>query len=655
MKKDSLIDYLSCILFRIAGPLIRILPKRLSLFLGRCLGELTYYLDPKHKSVSYSNIKTAFASRLSPSELNRLTKGFFKAFGENLIEVFFLPFINKEYIKKYITIEGLDYVKEAFKRGKGVIFLGVHSGSWELSNIICAQLGFPFSLFVRGQRYPHLDKLLNSYRIQKGCKLIERKNQARQLIQVLRNNESIGITVDQGGKTGCTVKFMGKDASMAQGAIKLALKYGATILPAFCARINGPYIKIIIEPPFEMKRTDNTEADIHDNLQAIVNIAERHIYKYPAQYLWSYKIWKYSDEKNILILNDGKTGHLRQSEAVAKIAVNYLKDKGIVSNISTIEVNFKNKFHRYALELSSCLAGKYHCQGCLWCLKRFLKKDTYLSLMSIKPDLIISCGAAVEPVNFVLSRENLAKSVLIMRPSLLSTRRFDFVIMPRHDRVLKRKNVLVTEGALNLIDEDYLREQSSRLIQATGLPGRTAGKLETTDSYIGLLIGGDTKDFHLTYDTMLKVIKQIKLISEKYNMDLLITTSRRTPKEIEGLLKEEFENYSRCQLLVIANEKNLPSAVGGILGLSQIVITSPESISMISEAVNSENYVLVFNSAGLNKKHLRFLKRFSRDKYIYLVRAQDLSKSVDDIIKTSPKAHCLRDNLLVREALKRII
>jgi KDO2-lipid IV(A) lauroyltransferase len=649
MKKDFLTDYLGCILFRLAGPLIRAFPKRFSLFLGRCLGELTYYLDLKHKSVSYSNIKTAFASKLSPCGLSKLTKDFFRAFGENFIEALFLPSINKEYINKYITIEGLDHVREAFKRGKGVIFMGVHAGNWELSNIIGAQLGYPFNLFVGGQRLPRLNKLLNSYRSQKGCKLIERKNQTRQLVQVLKNNEAIGITIDQGGKTGCNVEFMGKDASMSQGAVRLALKYDSALLPSLYYRIKGPYIKVVIGSQFEIKRTGNEEKDLRDNLQAIASLFEEHIIRHPKEYLWSYKIWKYAREKNILILDDGKAGHLRQSEAVAKIAVNYLKDKGITAEVTTVKVDFKNSFNRNALILSSLLAGKYHCQGCLWCLKNFLTKDAYLSCVGIKPDLIISCGSALEPVNFVLSRENLAKSILIMRPSVLSARRFDLVVMPRHDRLLKRKNVLVTEGALNLIDEDYLKEQSSQLIQASGL------MLQATGSYIGLLIGGDAKDFHLTYDTILEVIKQIKLVLEKHNMDLLITTSRRTTKDIESLLKEEFKDYSRCKLLVIANEKNLSSAVGGILGLSQIVIASPESISMISEAVNSKKYVLVFDSKGLNKKHRKFLKRFSQNKYIYFIEAGDLSKTVNDIVKNKPSSHDLKDSLLVRQALKRII
>ncbi|MFH1641169.1 MAG: ELM1/GtrOC1 family putative glycosyltransferase, partial [Candidatus Omnitrophota bacterium] len=468
MKKDSLVDYLSCILFRLFGPLIRAFPESISLFLGSRLGELTYYLDLKHKAVSYSNIKTAFGSKLSPCELSRLTKDFFMRFGENLVEVLLAPSINSEYIKKYITIEGLDYVTEAFKRGKGVILLGVHAGSWELSNIVGAQLGHPFSLFVRNQRYPRLDKLLNSYRNQKGCKLIERKNQTRQLVQVLKNNEAIGITVDQGGKSGCNVKFMGKDASMPQGAVRLALKYDAALLPGYYYRIKGPYIKVVIGPPCEIKRTGNKEKDIRDNLQAIVSLFENYIYKYPTEYLWSYKIWKYSREKNVLILDDGKAGHLRQAEAVAKIAVNYLKGKGVKADVTTVKVGFKNKLSRYALMFSSLLAGKYHCQGCLWCLKNFLTKETYLSFMAIKPDIIISCGSALESVNFVLSRENLAKSILVMRPSILSARRFDLIIKPRHDRALKRKNVLVTEGALNLIDEDYLKEQSGRLVQATG-------------------------------------------------------------------------------------------------------------------------------------------------------------------------------------------
>jgi len=649
MKKDFIIDYSSCILFKVLGFFIRSLPRDFSLFLGRRLGGLLYIFDVKHKAIAYSNIKRALGYKTSPAQLSKITKEFYQAFGQNLIEIFFIPVVNKEYRNKYISIEGLDYIAEGFKKGKGVILLGVHEGSWELSNVICANLDFPFVLFVRDQRYPLLDKLLNSYRLKKGCKVIQRKNGVRQLIEALKNNEAIGMTADQGGRNGTLVKFFGKEASMPTGALRLNLKYGATIIPAFYTRLKGPYIKIILSPPYEVKKTGDLKKDIHGNLQELVSVFEKYIRMYPQEYLWSYKIWKYSKENNILILNDGKAGHLRQAQALAKITSGYLKDKDISSHIDSVEVNFKHKLAQLALTLSSCLSGKYHCQGCLWCLRAFLEENTYRNLISKKPDIIISCGSSLAPLNFILARESSAKSLVIMRPSILSTARFDLVIIPKHDKPLKRKNIVVTEGALNLVDKEYLNDQSKKLMHSSIL------NLRLSDICIGFLIGGGAKGFILNAEIISEAIKQVKSASEKLNADILVTTSRRTSREIENLVKEEFQDYPHTALMVIANERNIPEAVGGILGLSQVIVTSPESISMISEAVNSNKYVLVFKAAGLNKKHLRFLEHFARKQYIRLTEVTSLGRRIGDISRDRPQVHTLRDNLVISAALRKIL
>jgi KDO2-lipid IV(A) lauroyltransferase len=645
MNKNSITDYLAFILFKTFGPLIARLPKGFTIFLGAGLGDLLYSFDLKHKALVYSNIKTAFGHKLSPAQLSNLTHEFYRAFGRNLVEIFFIPIIDKQYMNKYIHFEGLKFIEEAFKKGKGVILLSAHSGSWELSNIICANLGFPFSLFVRNQRYPRLEGLLNLYRSHRGCKIIPR-NQTRYLIEALKKNEAIGMTVDQGGKTGMSIKFFGKDASMATGAVRLGLRYDSVILPAFYARINGPHIKTIIGPPVEIKKSQNPERDIHDNLQEIIHVFEKNIEKYPRDYLWSYKIWKYSKERNILIITDGRVGHLRQAQALAKIVDGSLGNKGIATNIDTVEINFKNAFLKAALAFSSCLAGKYHCQGCLWCLRTFLPKNTYKSLIGNKPDIIISCGSAVAPVNYVLSRENLAKSIAIMRPSILSTKRFDLAVIPRHDNPAKRKNIALTEGALNLIDDAYIRSQVLDLEPRVNIGKKLV---------IGLLLGGDTKTFKLSADLLKGVFSQVKLFLEKYDGEILITTSRRSDPKIEYLVKEAFRDYSRCKLLVIANEKNLSSAVGGILGLSQIIIISPESISMVSEAVNSKKYVIVFNAYGLGAKHERFLKNFAQNKYIYICENSGLSKKMENIWLSKPPVYTTKDNVIVSEAIKKIL
>lgn len=607
-----------------------------------------YYFDLKHRAIAYSNLKRA--SEYMPGvRLSAVTKESFRIFGQNIIDVFLIPLINRQYIDKHISIEGGQYIDEAFRAGKGIIFVSVHAGSWELSNIICANIGLPFRLFIRNQNLPRLNELLNSYRRQKGCRIFEKGNDLRRLIEALKNNnEAIGMTVDQGGRPGVPVKFFGKNASFATGALKLALKYNATILPVFYRRVEGLNHKITIEPPFKIKQTGDFQKDIVDNLQELVQIFQRHIQANLSEYLWTYKIWKYSNHRDILVLSDGKAGHLRQTQALVKTLTGYLTARGISTAIRAIQINFKNKFSRHLLTFCGCLAGKYQCQGCLRCLRGFLSTDTHESLISAAADIVISCGSSLAAINYIISKENQAKSIVIMRPSVLSFNRFDLVVMPGHDNPPERKNVVVTEGALNLIDEGYLKEQAKKLAETTNHGPRTA------NFNVGFLIGGDTRDFRLDKKSLEIIISELKSFAQKENVGLLVSTSRRTSPEIEQLVKDEFKDFLQCKFMVIASENNPAFSVGGILGLSNIVIVSPESISMVSEAASSGRYVIVFKSK-LDYRHRNFLARLADKKYIYLVQPEDIGALIDKIISQQPVINVLQDTDTLKQALGRII
>ncbi|MCX5697973.1 MAG: ELM1/GtrOC1 family putative glycosyltransferase [Candidatus Omnitrophica bacterium] len=644
MKKVLLVDYSAYITLKVLGPFLRVLPRGFSLFLGRRIGDLVWLLDSRHRLVAYANIRQALGDKLSPRCLTQITRKFYRNFGQNIIEIFFIPAIDSAYIKKYISFEGLEHIEEAFKQGKGIIFVSVHAGSWELSSIICSNLGIPFSLLVRDQRYPRLERLLNSYRSEKGCRFIQRENQLREIIRALKNNESIGMSLDQGGFAGERVNFFDKEASMASGAVKLALKYDAPIIPTFYVRVKGPYIKTIIAPAYRVKRGDDPQADVQYNLQELVRIFEKFIRQYPQEYLWTYKIWKHGRARRILILSDAKTGHLRQSEAVARAIENIYLKRGIRAETGAVEVRFKSGFSKLAFMAGSVLSGKYNCQGCLGCFTGFLDKETCRSLSAARPDVIISCGFSLSAVNFILSRENNAKSICIMRPGILSTRRFDAVLIPRHDDPPRRKNIALTEGALNIIDEAYLKEQSQALL-AAGDTRFDAGAL-----YLGLLLGGDTRNFSLEPETVKTVVAQLKEAAEGINAYLLVTSSRRTPAAVEKFLKEELADYPRCRLLVIASEKNPAYAVGGILALSKCVVVSPESISMVSEAASSGRPVLVFKSR-VDNRHSAFLHNLADKEYIHLVEAERISSAIRGLWTQNPVNAVLNDSKNIEEFL----
>jgi KDO2-lipid IV(A) lauroyltransferase len=623
------------------------LPVEASLFLGRRVGDCFYYFDRRHRARCYANIKIALGQELSCKEIARITKDFYQSFGQSIVEVFLIPKVDRGYMDKHVEIEGKEHVFNALGKGKGVILLSVHAGSWELSSIFCANFGVPFVLFVRGQHLPRLNALLNRYRQERGCKIITREGGLKQLVESIKNNAAVGITLDQGGKSGVLADFFGRSASMSVGGLKLALKYGCSVIPVYFTRVHGPKIKLLIGRPLELTKSNDPEKDLKANLDMSVKVFEDYIRKYPKEYLWTYKIWKYSAERAILILSDGKLGHLHQSEAAAKIVIKYFSDRGIRASLNIVEVKLKNKLTKLVLSLSVFLAGKYDCQGCLWCLRKFLPEPAYKALTVLKPDVIISCGSTMAGINLVISRQNQSRSIALMRPGFLGISRFDMVIMPKHDHPAKKKNIVITNGALNLIDEKYLSKQSDRLVKACNL--------DPQSNYLGVLIGGNSKKFILDKEAMARLIREVKTAAEIINADLLLTTSRRTSKEVEALIKDELKDYARCKLMVIANERNLEEAVGGILGLSKILIVSPESISMVSESVNSLKPVVVFDMPGLSRKHRDFLNNLADEKYIYLSLKENLVRTINDIWIEKPQANILDDNNVVEKALERII
>jgi len=587
----------------------------MAFFLGRRLGDLIYFLDPRHRARVRANIKKALSGSLDTRRIKTISRAFYRELGQSIVEVFLIPAIDKKYLDKYVTIDGLQNIYNGLKRGRGVILMVVHEGSWELSNIVSSLQGYPFNVIVRDLGMPRLNNILNVYRRQKGAKTIDRENQLQEVIRVLKNGEALALTIDQGGAQGVHVKFFGRDASMASGAVKLALKYDSAMLPVFISRIKGPQSKITIQPAMELRRSGNAVDDLQANLQEAVHIFEDFIAQEPKEYFWTYKIWKHGLQRDILILWDGRAGHLRQAQAAAKLLAENLKTRNIEAIIKEVEV--KPGADNYA---------------CLW---RF------------SPDFIISCGASTAKINYRLSKINQAKSIVIMRPGLMNINKFDLVIIPRHDNPPERKNVVITDGALNLIDGDYLKEQAIRLKEGLRVKGQGLS--------LGLLIGGDSRKFRLKIGTVSEVARQIKDAARELNADILISTSRRTPKEIEDLIKVEFKDYPACKLLVIANEKNCPDAVSGILGLSSLVVISPVSISMVSEAASSGKHVLVFKEKGLGSKHVRFLRYLAENKYIHLTDACDLAAKAAQIHSVKPENKALQDSLPVKKAMAQII
>ncbi len=403
--------------FRFLGFVIFIfnkLPLKVSLSLGRWLGGAGYYLLLKKRAVVYANLKTVFCREKSPQQLQSLTRLVFVNLTQSFVELFCMAKMKEVGFSQFVELKGREHVDQAIAKGKGVIFLAIHSGNWELASVLNSLTGYPYNVVAHEQpKMPQLALFLNECRQLLGAKVISVGIATKGIINVLKRNETVGLLLDQGGQQGVRVSFLGKTASMSSGAIRLALKYDCVLCPTwFVRKVDGTH-SLEFFKAVDLTTTGDLKRDIRNNVQLVTRHFENLLMEHPQEYLWFYKVFKHTIDTQIVILDDGQDNHLQQAQTLAKELENVLKSEGKEIKEDLIKLDFRSSF-RASSFFFYILMSRFLCflrnEGCL---QYFLSKACYEMLMSLKADVVISCGIQSEGVNFILSKNHQAKSVIL--------------------------------------------------------------------------------------------------------------------------------------------------------------------------------------------------------------------------------------------------
>ncbi|MBN1353499.1 MAG: mitochondrial fission ELM1 family protein, partial [Candidatus Omnitrophica bacterium] len=572
----KLIDFICAIIVRVLNIVFHYIPIGFTLWLGRRLGVIAYFVNTDRRIIGYSNLRAAFCEKKTPRELRCLLKAVYMNLSQTFFEILSLTKLSKKYIDKYIEVVNFEERQWLNNYPKGIILLTAHFGNWELSAAVSAIKGFPLVVLAREQSMKRMNELLNRIRESNGLQIVRKGITTKLIVKALHQGKIIGMVGDQNaGKTGVFINFMGRPASTAPGSARIAAKTGAYILPAFIVRQKGPYHRVTLEEPMKIEKTE----DITPYLVRYNKLLENYVREHPEQWLWLHKRWKATPLRKVTVLNDGKAGHLNQSLALCKLLKKYREDSGYApqdTEVEVVDIKFKSRLRKSLLDIFSLFSGNW-CQGCMKCLKFCLREESYNTLFRRYSDINVSCGSGVTAVNRFFSIENNSKSACIMKPSVLGLGKFDMVVLPQHDGVsAKEGKRIVTDVVPNLIDEKYMKDSAASILAAAGVEkGRR----------IGVLLGGNNSSFTLTVRAAEELLDKVLRAAENLDAEILFTTSRRTPPDVERFIKDRLRQEKRCRLLVIANENNTPHTVAGIMGLSGVIIVSCDSVSMISEAV----------------------------------------------------------------------
>ncbi len=202
------------------------------------------------------------------------------------------------------------------------------------------------------------------------------------------------------------------------------------------------------------------------------------------------------------------------------------------------------------------------------------------------PRLVVSAGRRSAPVSLWLARRG-AKTVHCMRPGF-GRRRFDLLVLGRHDDPPEAPNVLPILGATHRVSPAALAAARTGWADALDCMPRPR---------VALLMGGKVR---AAGGMEPAVAASVGARTAGFAGSVLATTSRRTGAAATGALAEALRSVPH-RLFRWGDAG--PNPYLGFLAWADAVVATGDSVSMLSEALATAGPVFIADPGSLGARH----------------------------------------------------
>lgn len=265
-----------------------VLPHAAQMRVGAALGRALLKLQKHRRAIADTNLRQAFAQQ-DESEHQRLLTAHFESLGRALLETGFTWWGAPRRMRSLYEVEGMEHLRRALARGRGVILLAGHFTTIEIGSRLLL-LEVPFHAMYRRFGNPLFEEVMRRRRQFLADKAIPKDN-VRQMIRSLRAGNGVLYMPDQAhsGSGSVMAPFFGIDAPTHTGAARLAAVTGAAVVPFFPMRqADGKGYRLVIEPPL----ADFPSGNEREDAARINAVIEAQVRQAPEQYLWVHRRFK---------------------------------------------------------------------------------------------------------------------------------------------------------------------------------------------------------------------------------------------------------------------------------------------------------------------------------------------------------------------------
>lgn len=225
--------------------------------------------------------------RVVPDGGRAAVDGVFDSYGRYWLEMFRLPAEARAgSIEANCTVGGFEHIEAGLAKGKGVILALPHLGGWEWGGAWMAQRGTRLLAVVENIEPPRLLEWFAAQRAAMGIDVVTLGPDVSATVsRALRDNRIVCLLSDRDiTHDGVEVEFFGERTTLPGGPATLALRTGATLLPAAVYFRPGRDHRGVVRPPVPVERAGRLREDIARITQALARELETLIRAAPEQW-----------------------------------------------------------------------------------------------------------------------------------------------------------------------------------------------------------------------------------------------------------------------------------------------------------------------------------------------------------------------------------
>jgi len=278
--------------FLIMQWLVERLPRRLGYALAVLVARFAFLFARKARASLEQNLEMVMPE-LPRGELRRVTWHNFRNHSKAYADLMRLPVARVEDLRELLHAEGIEHLETARARGRGVLVISAHMGSWEVAAAIWSATVAPVALFAEELEPLELYEWYRCTRARLGISVLPlTRTGLRQVLHALDDQEMVVTAIDRDVLgTGIMIDFFGRPAPIPDGPAAIALRKGTPLLPVAVYRRPDDTFQAVGYPPIFAEPTGDRAGDVQRITGQLVQRLEGMIRDHPDQWHVPHRIW----------------------------------------------------------------------------------------------------------------------------------------------------------------------------------------------------------------------------------------------------------------------------------------------------------------------------------------------------------------------------